>query len=198
MNAIIKKIERKSKKRIDRITSLLDLKRYLKNSKKHLDFGCGYGNKTFFFAKKFPKIKVDALDPDKERIKVAKEKYSRKNCSFINSRIISKKYDSISALYVLHEVKNVKKNLKMIFNALKNGGILIVHDFKKNSKKKFRELYRKNKNFEGTFEEEYKEHNKWSMEEFEKMMKSVGFQTLKFKKDRGYWLMYIGQKRLKK
>ena len=166
-------------------------------SKKHLDFGCGYGALPFLLAKDFPKLKVVGIDIDKDQIKIGKQRYKRKNLQLKCTDKITGKFDSISSFFSIHHLK--AKDLKEFHKHLNPGGKLIIFDFRKVPKSKFKEWYEKKKiigEYKDSFEKSYKEHSRWSVEEFSNLMQDIGFKTLKAEKAAKYWLWYVGKKHL--
>lgn len=113
----IKRIEKDNEQLVKEISAKLNLKHYLKQGSKHLDFGCGFGNFTYFLAKKYPSINVTGIDKDCKRIKEAKARYKLSNLKFRCSSKIDRNYNSITAKFVLHHVltfKSLLKELKII------------------------------------------------------------------------------------
>jgi ubiquinone/menaquinone biosynthesis C-methylase UbiE len=158
-----------------------------------VDFACGQGVFTNILAKNFQKINFIGYDIDKKELEKGKEWYKRKNLKFdIN---FPQNYDIILSTFGLHEVKKLELELERIYTNISMGGKIFIYDFRKNSKKKFRELYKNNPDpRKGSFEEEYKEHNKWDLEQFEKIMEKTGFRTLKIKPHKDNFLFYVGEK----
>ena len=172
----------------------LNLKKYI--GKKHLDFGCGRGELTNFMAKNKLKTQFVALDIDKEKIKIAKRENKRKNIKYqLTSKIIGS-FDSVTMIVVPHEIKALKKTLKEIHKHLKTNGKVMVYEFKKTPKQKYKIFYKKStKPNKKPFEQHYKEHNIWTMMEFNNIMVNTGFSTIKIKPDRDYFFTYIGIKK---
>jgi len=137
---------------------------------------------------------VHGFDIDKDAIKIANQRYNLTNLSFSADEKSMKKYDSISVFLVLHElVGDVNECLKSLFDHLNKNGIIIIRDFRKRSRVKFKVWYDQCP-YEGTFEEEYEEHNKWTIKEFRKMCEKASFKTIKSVSAGDYWLYYIGKK----
>lgn len=190
--------EKKWNKIFPKIGSALDLKRNLSKTKKHLDFGCGDAIFTKILAERHPNIKVCGIDLDKDKIKIAKNRFVLKNLYLKCSKKISGKYDSITVTFTLHEIKNIKKILRELYKHLNKNGKILIYDFRKRDKQKFRQLV-KNKSFfssaeERSFKEMYLWHNRWTIKEFKQLMEGLGFKTLKIKPSREFWLAYVGTK----
>jgi len=184
---------KKSLKDFKKIDKCLDFKKFLKNKSIHLDFGCGHGMFSYLIAEKYP-INVVGVDKDIARINCAKRR-TLKNLNYLCSCSISSMYDSVSVIFVLHEIKNFEKILCEVYNHLNVGGRVFVYDFRKVSKKEFKKIYRAdNIHREADFEEEYAEHNRFIPNEFVKICEYIGFKTLKLKKSGGFWFLYIGEK----
>jgi ubiquinone/menaquinone biosynthesis C-methylase UbiE len=192
----IKRFEKQREVILTELEKGINLKSELKNSKVHLDFGCGYGNFAFVSSKHFPKLEILGVDLDRDVIKAAKMRYSSKKLKF-STRIPDKKVDSVSIVHVLHELRgNLQKTLKRIYLVMGKNGKIIVYDYQKTSREEFKKLFKK-RGWSNSFDEEYKEHNKWTIKQFQKIMEDAGFRTIQIKPSRKYWLMYVGEKRVK-
>ena len=114
-----------------------ELKVELCPGKRILDIGCGTGDLAAFCAKSvFPDGSVVAVDPETERIRVAKETFhSVKNLRFhvatsIDFPIVDgKPYDAVFSNAVLHWVDDSEKlpTLKRIFSSLKSQGLVAIN-----------------------------------------------------------------------
>ena len=102
-----------------------------------LDLGCGTGELSAYLAKLAgPKGRVLAVDPDKERIRVAKESYREvENLTFVVGSTSSfpglglETYNVIFSNFVLHWIKNIedkKKAFENMFRSLKPTGKIFV------------------------------------------------------------------------
>jgi 2-polyprenyl-3-methyl-5-hydroxy-6-metoxy-1,4-benzoquinol methylase len=185
--------EKNWKKNFPVVYKSINFSKYLKNSQKHLDFGCGFGIFTYLLAKKHPKTLFYGTDIDKEMIKVAKKKYHLKNLLFDPN--LASGFDSISCIYVLHHVTNQKSTLKKLIRKLNNKGLIFILEFKKTPINGFSMIYDKN-NPTMSFEEYYRIHNKWTKEQFEQICKDTGLKTLLLKDYGDFWFIYIGEKQL--
>ena len=193
-------IEKRWEWRFKRYEDGLKLKMNILNSKRHLDFGCGFGTFPKILAEKYPDVKVYGIDLDKERIEIGKRRYGLSNLFLLHSTKIIGRYDSITVMLTLHEIPDIKKALDDLYRHLNDNGRIMIHDFRKTSKAKYRERYEKRKSkykesyVNRVFEEEYHKHNRWTLKEFKQKCEKSGFKTLKIEPDRDYWLFYIGRK----
>ena len=93
---------------------------------KVLDLGCGTGYLSNILADRVgPGGSVIGVDPDKERIRVAQEKYSAGNLTFLKSSsedYPEDQYDLIFANYVLHWIKDKESLFENVQRNLKPGG----------------------------------------------------------------------------
>jgi len=95
-----------------------------------LDLGCGTGELSAYLAELVgPEGKVIGVDPDKERIQLARQSHSViKNLSFVGGSaanlpgIGSESYDIVFSNYVLHWVADKQQAFKNMFASLKCGG----------------------------------------------------------------------------
>ena len=91
-----------------------------------LDLGCGTGYLTKVLSERVgPEGKVVAVDPDGERLKIAREKYSASNIEYIQAddkTFPPGQYDLIFANQVIHWISDQKAVLKRVCDNLKPGG----------------------------------------------------------------------------
>lgn len=92
-----------------------------------LDLGCGTGFLTKTLADLVgPEGKVVGIDPDQERLKIAREKYPANNIRYLEGRAESipgdLMYDYIFSNFVLHYCENKDKVLEQVGTRLKQGG----------------------------------------------------------------------------
>ena len=125
-----KRLELKSEQLLRKFETQLGARDFLVKSKKHLDFGCGYGFFAKTLGKRYPKMSVIPIDFDRESISNARKYRKLGNIIYKCTGKISGKYDSISVTYVLHDVKNLKTVLKQLWKSLNSGGKIIISDFK--------------------------------------------------------------------
>ncbi len=97
-----------------------------KKGMKILDLGCGTGYFSKFLADLVgPDGQVVGVDPDGERIKVARNKYTASNLKYIEGgveMISESDYDIVFSNYVLHWIKDKDPILKQVIHCLKKGG----------------------------------------------------------------------------
>ena len=99
-----------------------------------LDLGCGTGELSAYLAELIgPEGKVVAVDPDKERLLLAKQRYGEvKNLSFVEGSasnfpgIGSESYDIIFSNYVIHWIPDKQVVFKNMFESLKCGGKIAI------------------------------------------------------------------------
>ena len=98
----------------------------LKKGSKVLDLGCGIGNITKLLSDKVGlEGKVVAVDPDGERLKIAREKYSASNIEYIQAddkTFPEDQYDVIFANAVVHWIHDKEGLHKRVYNNLCPGG----------------------------------------------------------------------------
>ena len=95
-----------------------------------LDLGCGTGELSAYLAELVgPEGKVVAVDPDKERILLAQQSFSKvKNLSFVEGSasnfpgIGSHSYDIVFSNQVIHWIPDKQEVFKNMFESLKSGG----------------------------------------------------------------------------
>jgi cyclopropane fatty-acyl-phospholipid synthase-like methyltransferase len=174
------------------------LKPFIMKSSTHLDFGCGFGFLAYLLAKDYSKAKIFGIDKNQRSINLANKKYRKSNLKFNCTDKITGKYDSISAFFVIHHLKkNSRKYLREFYNHLNTKGRVIIFDFRKISKAKYRKWYEKKREageYKESFEKSYKEHNKWTVKQFSSLMKNVGFKTIKDEPIDEFWFFYVGKK----
>jgi ubiquinone/menaquinone biosynthesis C-methylase UbiE len=178
-------------KKFQPIYDNMQISGYIKNSKNHLDFGCGFGTFTYLLAKKHPETMFYGTDIDEKLTDYARQKYVLKNLSYNPGPKI--RYDSMSFIYVLHHIEYTQVDLKNILTSLNKNGKVFILEFKKTPKDKFWKLYNSTHHTQA-FEEYYDIHNRWSKKEFEQMCKDVGLKTLLLKDNGDYWFIYVGEK----
>jgi ubiquinone/menaquinone biosynthesis C-methylase UbiE len=206
MESIIARMLRKERRNIKgHIKSVKIYDKYISNSKKHLDFGCGFGCVAYLLACEHPKMKVVGIDIKKPDIMAGRKRYNAPNLKLLVSSKINGKFDSISSFDVLHHLKDVKYYIDQFCSRLNPHGKVIILEHRKVSRKKFMELYYKPRTIElskskvktfhlDSFEEEYQQHGKWNVKQFVSMMEKAGFKSLEVKPFE-INLMYIGEKR---
>ena len=99
-----------------------------------LDLGCGTGELSAYLAELVgSEGKVIGVDPDNERIQLARESHKQvKNLSFVegSASILPQTglgpFDIIFSNYALHFMKNKKQVFNNMFNSLKAGGKIAI------------------------------------------------------------------------
>ena len=91
-----------------------------------LDLGCGIGYLTKVLSEKVgPEGKVVAVDPDGERLKIAREKHSASNIDYIQAdhqAFPEGQYDIIFSNIVINWISDKKALLKWVYESLSVGG----------------------------------------------------------------------------
>ena len=98
----------------------------LEKNMKILDLGCGTGYLSALLADSVgPEGSVVAIDPNKARLEIAENQYSRPNLVFLeaNDATLPKdQYDLVFSNYVLHWIENKVAVLNKVYQNLKPGG----------------------------------------------------------------------------
>ena len=93
---------------------------------KVLDLGCGTGNYTYMLAERVGSTgRVIGVDPDRERIKIAREKWVRDNLTFMDGdgeSFPEAQYDLIFSYYAIHWIKNKQLVFEKAYNNLRHRG----------------------------------------------------------------------------
>lgn len=104
-----------------------------------LDAGCGYGYYSFYLAKKYPHVFIDACDLDSVVInenKYIQNRMRLKNLNFFELSLtqlsVSNKYDMVISVDVIELIEDDQKVTMNISRALKKGGYFLLHTPKKN------------------------------------------------------------------
>jgi ubiquinone/menaquinone biosynthesis C-methylase UbiE len=160
---------------------------------KHLDFGCGFGAFAKILAEKYPHVQVYGIDSDGEKIEIGKRRYRLPNLHLLHSNKVVGRYSSCTAFVTLHEIADARKVLNDLHEHMDSDGRIMVYDFRKRSRAKYREWYERGKH-ERSLEEEYRRHNRWTVKQFENMCENSGFETVKVEQLGDYWFLYIGKK----
>lgn len=91
-----------------------------------LDLGCGTGNLTAAIAERVgPLGHVTGVDPDRERIKVAREKNAKDNITFLEAdgeTFPEDQYDLVFSNYVIHWIENKEPVFQKVHKNLRKGG----------------------------------------------------------------------------
>ena len=91
-----------------------------------LDLGCGTGNLTKMLSDRVgPEGRIIAVDPDKERLQIARESYSASNIEYIeadDNTFPEGQYDLIFANTVIHWIQDKRALFEKVYDNLKSGG----------------------------------------------------------------------------
>ena len=91
-----------------------------------LDLGCGTGNLTKVLSEKVgPEGRIVAVDPDKERLQIARENYSASNIEYIEAddkTFPEGQYDLVFANAVIHWIQDKRALFEKVYKNLKVGG----------------------------------------------------------------------------
>ena len=91
-----------------------------------LDLGCGTGNLTKILSERVgPEGRIVAVDPDKERLKIARERYSAGNIEYIladDRTFPEEQYDLVFANSVIHWIQDKKALFASVYQNIKIGG----------------------------------------------------------------------------
>ena len=101
-----------------------------------LEIGCGVGKTTHFLAEKYDKIKITAVDYDKEQIKVANKNKKYKNIKFelgdaTSLNFKKNSFDCVIETNVFHHIKDYQKAIREVRRVLKNNGVFYLIDVSK-------------------------------------------------------------------
>lgn len=107
------------------------ISRYIKDSDKLLDVGCGPGGSTYAIACKFPFLNCTGIDISSTAIKTALSNYSLKNLNFEAGNAKSLSYPSCSFSIVtsfdcLEHIHDLDLVLLELMRVVKPGGCLII------------------------------------------------------------------------
>ena len=98
----------------------------IEKGSKVLDFGCGIGNLTKMLADIVgPEGQVVGIDPDVERLRIARGRFSASNLMYVEGSyesIPGKDYDIVFSNYVLHRCSDKKSVFQKMAQILKKGG----------------------------------------------------------------------------
>ncbi len=100
-----------------------------------LDLGCGNGNATATFIKKYPKAHYTFLDASKEMLNLCEQRFNNYSIEFVNTYFQdfdfrSSSFDLVVAGFSLHHCKTEEKQLlfKEINHTLTKGGVFMCSD----------------------------------------------------------------------
>ena len=104
---------------VDKLTSL--------TGSNVLDLGCGTGFLASVLAERVgPEGKVTAVDPDAERLRIARQKYgTQQNIEFLegsSESFPSGPYDTVFSNHVMHWIKDKESTFQNVYGSLRIGG----------------------------------------------------------------------------
>lgn len=146
-----------------------------------LDAGCGFGQYSYFIAKKFRNSNVIGVDINEERIKES-EKFAREegieNLKFdiadLENLNYEESFDLILAVDVLEHIENDVKVLKNFYRALKKDGLLIISTPSSFGGSDV------HSDEDASFIEEHIRHG-YSQDEIKSKLEEAGFEDITFK-----------------
>ena len=146
-----------------------------------LDAGCGFGQYSYFIAKKFRNSNVIGVDINEERIKES-EKFAQEegieNLKFdiadLENLNYEESFDLILAVDVLEHIENDVKVLKNFYRALKKDGLLIIST---PSSLGGSDVH---SDEDASFIEEHIRHG-YSQDEIKSKLEEAGFEDITFK-----------------
>ena len=155
-----------------------------------LDVGCGNGKTTFELLKRNPAMRIDAFDISETQIEVARKNCEEKGLSdridfFVMDALEldeKNKYDLVFSNATLHWITNSRRMYTLLYNALKPGGRLAVHQGGHGSYEGLHRIVRKayrNLGFEKYFRD-------WTFpvfytteSEIDKLLADIGFRNIR-------------------
>jgi len=153
-----------------------------------LDAGCGIGLFSVYLAKKYPKAKVDACDLDNDYIAVGKKMVNDlglTNVNMFQADLLqldeSSKYDLIICMDVIEHIKDDRRLVANLYEALKPGGSLYL------STPHSRHINRHLKRFGVTYESKTHVRPGYSEKELSEILKEAGFAIVRLKNIWGLW-----------
>lgn len=98
---------------------------------KLLEVGCGIGKTTHFLSERYNKIKIIAIDYDKEQINIANKKsrnieFKQGDATSLNFK--KESFDYVIETNVFHHIKNYEGAIKEIRRVLKKNGYFYLMD----------------------------------------------------------------------
>ena len=104
------------------------------NPRRVMDAGCGRGDYSFYFARRFPNAQIDGFDIDQtliqqnretaKRLAVTNVSFDVKDLAAVDAR---DQYDLIVSVDVLEHIANQQTALRALAAALRPGGIAFFH-----------------------------------------------------------------------
>ena len=163
-----------------RLCKIIGKKGDLKNAKKILDVGCGYGEQDFYWKKKIT-AKIDAIDISKVSIKKAKKINTNEDITFDTGNACAlnfddNTYDRVISLESAFHYNPRTDFLKESYRVLNEGGKLVIADILYNDDDNIDIFNVINRNsFEKLFD--IPKSNKIGIDEFKKQLEDVGFKV---------------------
>tara|TARA_B110000967_G_C18821297_1_gene528842 strand:+ start:17 stop:1015 length:999 start_codon:yes stop_codon:yes gene_type:complete len=163
-----------------RLCKIIGKKGDLKNAKKILDVGCGYGEQDFYWKKKIT-AKIDAIDISKVSIKKAKKINTNEDITFDTGNACAlnfddNTYDRVISLESAFHYNPRTDFLKEYYRVLNEGGKLVIADILYNDDDDIDMFNVINRNsFEKLFD--IPKSNKIGIDEFKKQLEDVGFKV---------------------
>lgn len=179
----------------DKIARALNIDDNLKGVRSFLDYGCGAGAFSRIVAKKFPEIKILAVDMDKRNIYFAKDICNNpKNIEFVCEERINGTFDSVGLMRILHDQKQPNTFLKDIKIHLGNRGILLIADYKKISFEDFLKVESIQRFPDYIKKGIYDEHCcGFSTDDVRQIAETLGFETMTSTDCGELMLAYVGR-----
>jgi SAM-dependent methyltransferase len=154
---------------------------------KVLDAGCGFGQYSYFIAKKFKNAQVIGVDINEERIKdcarfAEEEKFENLKFEFadLTSLNYTTKFDLVLAIDVMEHIEDDVRVFENFYNAMNENGLIIIST---PSNLGGSDVH---SNEEESFIEEHVRQG-YDVGEIKSKLESVGFKNVKIKYTYGRW-----------
>jgi ubiquinone/menaquinone biosynthesis C-methylase UbiE len=113
-----------------------------KRNRKFLEIGSGPGYQTVEIIKRFPGVRITALEPSSDMIKVAtgfsKSQNTSNRLTLVKGAVEDNgliqnlgTFDLIYSTFSLHHWEEPAKAIRNLYGALKTGGIILIYDFER-------------------------------------------------------------------
>ena len=101
-----------------------------------LEIGCGIGKTTSWLNKKYPKVKIIAVDYDDGQIEIAKKNQKMKNIKFVQGdatklKLKNSYFDYVIETNVFHHISNYTEAIREVKRILKKNGSFYLMDASK-------------------------------------------------------------------
>lgn len=142
-----------------------------------LDAGCGHGYYSFYLAREYPDVIIDAGDIDEDIIeenKYIQNQLKTVNINFFQCDLLKlsryNKYDFAYSIDVLEHIEDDEKVIKNVCNALREGGYLLIHTPQKSHKKYLGRSWK----------EEFPDHVRegYNISEISQLLEKAGFDII--------------------